>query len=74
MGMIRFKVPKEAMVPDLWFTTRYGKMSLTSKANPDLAEWAINNNCKIVLSNDCQWYIDIPEEGNAALEYKLAWL
>jgi hypothetical protein len=74
MGMIRFKIPKEAMVHDLFVNTRYGQLPLTSKANPDLAQWAINNHCKIALSNDFQWYIDIPEEGNAALEYKLAWL
>jgi hypothetical protein len=75
MGMIRFPVPQEAMVPALYFNTRYGRMPMTYEIDIDFRQWATDNFCKIsLMGSDFKWYIDIPEEGNAALEYKLMWL
>jgi hypothetical protein len=75
MGMIRFEIPKEAMNPACFLQTRYGLMPMTYEVDVDLRQWATDNFCKIsLMTSDFKWYIDIPEGGNAALEYKLTWL
>lgn len=73
MEMIRFEIPKEAMNPICMVQTRFGLTPMTYEIDIEMRQWAADNFCKISLF-DFKWYIDIPEEGNAALQYKLTWL
>lgn len=74
MAMTKFPIPKEALVPSMTLKTRYGDMAVGLSPTDDLKQWAQNNVCKITLEHDLTWYIYIPENSNAALEYKLAWM